>query len=129
MKRFVVAAVGILASGCASVVHQTTQQIPVKSDPPGASVTVACGDVANDAKLTTPTVITVHRKPDYCLIKLAKEGYKAAEFSLTRTMSGWYMGNILAGGIVGFIVDYANGAMWNRSPISVDVKMEQENRQ
>jgi hypothetical protein len=65
--------------GCASIVHQTTQQVPVKSEPAGAAVTVACGDVSNDPKLVTPTVVTVHRKPDHCVIGLSKDGYQPAE--------------------------------------------------
>lgn len=123
MKR--VASVMLLCSmGCASIVHQTTQQVPVKSDPPGAAITVACGDVANDPKLVTPATVTVHRKPDSCVIRLTKDGYQPSETSLTKSVSGWYAGNILLGGIIGLIVDAANGAMWNRAPHEVDVKLQ-----
>jgi hypothetical protein len=108
---------------CASIVHQTTQQVPVASNPPGAAVTVACGDVNNDPKLVTPTVVTVHRKPAHCSISLAKEGYEPANVDLRREMSGWYLGNVIFGGIIGLIVDAANGAMYNRLPNKVDVQL------
>jgi hypothetical protein len=112
--------------GCASIVHQTTQQVPVKSEPAGAAVTVACGDVNNDPKLVTPTVVTVHRKPDHCVIGLSKDGYQPTEVALRRSVSGWYVANLLIGGIVGFVVDAANGAMWNRSPAEIDVKLQEQ---
>ena len=125
MKRAVTTALlAVLCFNCASVVHQTTQQVPVKSDPPGAAVTVACGDVYNDPKLTTPTTVTLHRKPDICTLKLSKENYQEKELTFTKAVSGWYWGNILIGGIVGLIVDAANGAMFDRRPKDVDVKLE-----
>ncbi len=34
-------------------------------------------------------------------------------------MSGWYIANILIGGIIGFIVDAADGAMFNQSPSQI----------
>jgi hypothetical protein len=114
---------GMFFVGCASIVHQTTQQVPVKSEPAGAAITVACGDVYNDPKLVTPAVVTVHRKPNHCSISLAKSGYQPASVSLKKTMSGWYAGNILFGGIIGLIVDAANGAMNNRTPAAVDVTL------
>jgi hypothetical protein len=123
MKKTLAVMLAVLVSGCASIVHQTTQQIPVKSDPPGASVTVACGDVFNDPKLVTPTVVTVHRKSYACSIGLSKEGYEPSQIALARTLSGWYVANILFGGIIGFIVDAANGAMYNRTPGEVSVTL------
>ena len=111
--------------GCGSIIHQTTQEVPVKSEPAGAAVTVACGDVTNDPRLVTPAVVMVHRKPDHCTIALEKEGYQREEVSLRKTMSGWYIGNVLVGGIIGFIVDAANGAMWNRTPAEVNVTLKE----
>lgn len=122
MKNLVSFAAMLLV-GCASIVHQTTQQVAVKSNPSGAAVSVACGDVHNDPKLVTPTVVTVHRKPKQCTISLAKSGYQPAEVSLNRTMSGWYAANVLIGGIIGLIVDAANGAMYDRTPSAVDVQL------
>ena len=125
MKKLFTLMLVLPSIGCASIVHQTTQQVPVSSDPTGASVTVACGDVYNDPRLVTPAVVTVHRKPNHCMIGVAKEGYRRVDVNLKKTMSGWYAANLLIGGIIGFIVDGANGAMWNRVPDRVDVKLEQ----
>jgi hypothetical protein len=116
--------IALLSMNCGSIVHQTTQQVRLNSEPSGAAVTVACGDVNNDPKLLTPTVVTLHRKPSDCGIKLNKEGFAEKELKFARQMSPWYLGNILIGGIVGLIVDAANGAMWTRTP-PTDTKVEQ----
>lgn len=123
MKKLT-AVLALFAINCGTIVHQTTQQIPVKSDPPGAAVTVACGEVQNDPKATTPTNVMVHRKPDFCQISLTKEGFERMDVQLGKTMSALYLGNVLIGGIIGFIVDGVNGAMWNRKPDAVDVKLK-----
>lgn len=123
MKKLT-AVLALLAVNCSTIVHQTTQQIQVKSDPPGAAVTVACGEVHNDPKATTPTAVTVHRKPNFCQISLVKEGFAREDVQIGKSMSGLYLGNILIGGIIGLIVDAANGAMWNRTPAVVDVKLK-----
>ena len=118
-------AAALFTVNCSTIVHQTTQQVKVDSEPSGAAVTVMCGDVHNDPKLTTPAVVTLHRKPNLCSLKLAKEGYPEKEVKFAKTMSPWYLGNVLIGGIVGLIVDAANGAMWNRTPAGeVKVKLD-----
>ena len=124
MTKRLIALVLLASTGCASIAHQTTQQIPVDSTPQGAEISVACGDVHNDPKLVTPAVVTVHRKPDHCVIHLAKAGHQPATVSLTKSVSGWYFANVIVGGIVGFIVDAANGAMWNRRPEKVNATLE-----
>jgi hypothetical protein len=113
--KLVTCLIAILTMNCGTIVHQTTQQVHVTSEPAGAAVTVQCGDVNNDPKLLTPAVVTLHRKPEYCSIKLNKEGYAEKELKFGRQMSGWYLGNVIVGGIIGLIVDGANGAMWTRT--------------
>jgi len=106
------------------MVNHTTQQIPVASEPSGAAVRVDCGNVKNDPKLVTPAVVTVQRKADHCTIALEKRGYQPAEVKLEKSMSGWYLGNIVLGGFVGLIVDAANGSMYKRTPDKVQVTLK-----
>jgi hypothetical protein len=114
----------LFSVNCGTIVHQTTQSIPVISDPPGAAVKVACGEVENDANAVTPTTVEVHRKPEFCFISFEKEGYERADVKLGRKMSPLYLGNVIIGGIIGLIVDGVNGAMWNRTPHKVEVKLK-----
>ena len=113
----------LFSFGCASVAHQTTQMIPVTSDPSGAEVSVNCGKVTNEPNLVTPAMVRVQRKAQTCVISVAKEGYQAWTVELEKRMSGWYFGNIVLGGIPGFIIDAVDGAMYNRTPGVVDAKL------
>ena len=58
------------------------------------------------------------------MLRISKEGYRDQDVTFTKSMTPWYLGNVLLGGIVGFIVDAANGAMYDRKPAGVDVKLE-----
>lgn len=115
MKRFVSILVLVVSSvRCASIVHGSHQQIPVDSQPPGASVQVTCATGRFNAP-PTPSEITLKRNRADCSVSISKDGYHPAEFQLSRQVSGWYFGNILLGGVIGLIVDAADGAMFNQS--------------
>ena len=46
-------------------------------------------------------------------ITFTKDGYSSTTATISSTMDGWYIGNILFGGLIGIlIVDPATGAMW-----------------
>jgi hypothetical protein len=124
VRMIAVCLIALLTVNCSTIVHQTTQQVKVDSEPSGAAVTVSCGSVHNDPKLVTPAVVTLHRKPAFCSLKLAKDEYQDKEVAFTKSMSALYLGNVIFGGIIGLVVDAANGAMWNRNPGKVQVKLD-----
>ncbi|MCM3876863.1 MAG: hypothetical protein NEA02_10635 [Thermoanaerobaculia bacterium] len=113
----------VSASGCASVVHGTTQAVPVNSSPVGASVKVNCGKSVVTANTLTPTTVRLKRNAEPCNITLSKEGYEDASLVFLRSVSGWFWGNILIGGVVGMIIDGADGAIYNRSPESASLSL------
>lgn len=117
-------AVTVGASRCASIVHGTTQVVPVNSSPTGAEIKVDCGKAAGTAgSLKTPTTVTLRRSVEPCNITLSKEGYEDASMVFVRRMSGWFWGNIFIGGIIGMIIDGADGAIYNRAPEAVSVSL------
>lgn len=116
-----------LSAGCATVAP--TQRILVRSDPAGAAVTVECGDVKNDTQLLTPTVVQVHRAPDRCAVLLAKEGYQPVAVPLRKARSAWHFGNILVGLLTGRVPDTSNAPTQNRTPATIEVTLERDDRQ
>jgi hypothetical protein len=107
--------VGLMVAftGCASIVHGTRQSLRVESDPP-ASVKL---DGAIQG--TTPLTLRVSRKQSISQVELERPGCVTQAFKLEREFSGWYVGNIVFGGIIGLIVDASDGAMWNQYPDSL----------
>lgn len=108
-----------MTANCASIAHGTRQDISVQSNPVGADVVVKCAKDAPFNAPPTPTEITLKRNRGGCVIIVSKEGYEPRSFRLTRRLSGWYFANILIGGVIGLIIDAADGAMFNQSPSEI----------
>ncbi|WP_338877195.1 hypothetical protein WBJ53_16280 [Spirosoma sp. SC4-14] len=70
----------------------------------------------------TPMVVKLLRK-DTQAIKVEMEGYNPYEIVLTRKVDGWIAGNIIFGGLIGLIVDAADGAMYKLSPEQVRAEL------
>jgi hypothetical protein len=121
-----VATVAALTAGCASIVHSGPRSVPVASNPPGATVSIYDRDGNVVSKQTTPFVASLRTKYRYFSgqsyrMVFEMPGYSKSEVELRSTMSGWYWGNILFGGLVGMlIVDPNTGAMYNLAPNKVE---------
>ena len=116
-----------LESGCASIVHGGNRDIAVRSDPKGAYFEVfKDGSEVAVTSGTTPMTISLDPKGGYFRgqtyrLRFEMPGYQGAEVTLRPSMSGWYFGNILFGGLIGMvIVDPLTGSMWNLAPEEID---------
>jgi len=121
MKRIVilVGMVGVLlCSGCASIVSHSTWPVTINSSPSGATVTVKDNRGIEMQKAITPTTLMLRSSAGYFSpasysFQFEKEGYHPGSASLSAGINGWYIGNIIFGGLIGFlIVDPLTGAMW-----------------
>lgn len=112
----------VFSVGCASIGHGRYQQVAVNSSPSGASVIVDCGNGAQPAG-QTPTTVSLKRNAEPCKLNLSKEGYEDSSVVFAKAVSGWVWGNLLFGGIPGWIIDAADGAMYNRTPDSASVTL------
>lgn len=111
--------VAAMVSGCASIVHGSRQDIRVASSPSGAVVRVNLNNTAT----TTPGVINLSRKEIGYVLTFEKEGYKPVEVSLRRTIGGWLFGNIIFGGLIGIIIDFASGSAYKLTPAEVEIAL------
>jgi hypothetical protein len=77
----------------------------------------------------TPVTLTLNRgagyfRPQTYTVTLTKDGFAAKKLTFTGTVSGWYIGNILFGGLIGMLaVDPITGAMYT-FPASVSGTLE-----
>lgn len=119
MIRSLIVATSLVAlSGCASIFNGQTQSVAFKSEPDGANFTVTnrAGETIHTG--TTPATITLKRgagyfKSESYRVAYSKDGYAPREVMVTSTLSGWYIGNILVGGLIGMLgVDPATGGMY-----------------
>ncbi len=107
-----------LLSGCASIVSDSSYPVAISSTPPEAYFVVKNRSGVEVHSGTTPATVSLKSGNGYFssasyTVTLKKEGYEDKSFVIESSMDGWYIGNILIGGIIGFlIVDPATGAMW-----------------
>lgn len=108
----------LLTAGCASIVSKSNWPVNVTSSPPECRVTLKDKRGMEIFRGTTPTVITLPSSSgffsgaDYSLV-FEKEGFEPVTVTLSSELNPWYIGNILFGGIIGFlVVDPATGAMF-----------------
>ena len=106
-----------LLGGCATVMNGTNQDYRIASDPDGAKVTLS-----NGVECVTPCKVELRRGNDL-RADFAKEGHKPAYVLIQSKTGGATFGNILAGGVIGAVVDSSNGSNNFLSPRPLHVKM------
>jgi hypothetical protein len=117
MRASVLAFVGILVmlagSGCASIVSGRNQDVHITSNPPGAHVESETG-----VSVTTPGEITLVRNKPHTLVARYGDA-EPQQVELRSDLNGWVFGNILFGGIIGAVIDFASGASGKLTPDAV----------
>lgn len=91
--------------GCASIVSGTSQKVTFNSNPTGAKVITDTG-----LTLITPSTATLPKGKSIS-VKCEKEGYESQTQVIGTSFDGWFLGNIFFGGLIGMIIDAADGAM------------------
>ena len=124
MKHTVKALIGgsmvatIMLSSCATIFNRTQQPVSVSSTPSGLAYTVTDSAGQQVGKGMTPGSITLKTSDGYFKsasyqFTFKKGGKVVGTQTLTGTVSGWYFGNILLGGLIGMLaIDPLTGAMY-----------------
>lgn len=63
-------------------------------------------------------MVKLYRRNEH-LVNINLDGYTPYEITLHRNISGWFLGNILLGGIIGIAVDAVTGAIYTFSPKNI----------
>ena len=106
-----------LLSSCATIMHGTTEEVSINSNPSGADVIID-GSTAGQ----TPLIKDLKRK-NLHLVRIELEGYSPYELRLTRKVSGWVWGNIVFGGLVDLAVDAITGGLYKLDPTVITAEL------
>lgn len=107
-----------LFSGCASIVSTSTWPLTVDSTPKGAKVEITDVRGFNVYTGKTPATVLLKSGAGFFMkqsyqVRLSLDGYEDRIFPVDCTLNGWYIGNLVFGGVIGFlIVDPMTGAMY-----------------
>lgn len=110
-----------LASGCASVMSGTDQEITFDSNPSGAECTLTRHDEVL-ATVTTSEKIRVKKLKYDIYVSCTMEGFHTSTAHVNSGTQGSVFGNIILGGGIGWAIDSASGAD-NKYPEVVTVTM------
>jgi hypothetical protein len=106
-----------LINGCATIIHGTTQDVAITTDPSEADLLV---DGRENYK--SPAKITMKRKEDH-IVEVTKDGYQKETVNIKSVISGAVAGNIIAGGLIGWGIDAASGGQYRLVPEHVDLRL------
>lgn len=116
-------------SACATIVSHTNWPLAVQSDPSGAHVVITNRKGAQVFEGKTPTAMKLKSgsaffsKESY-VVTLTMNGYEPKKINVECKLNGWYIGNILFGGVIGFlIIDPATGAMYKLNTEGVEATL------
>jgi hypothetical protein len=124
VKRIILLATAAFAAttlgGCATVLNGTHTSYQTETQPKAASV-----KFSNGQSCTTPCKLEFRRK-DHLRADIALAGYKPTYVLIQSKLGGATFGNVIAGGIIGGVVDASNGASNRLSPSPLIVKLAPE---
>jgi len=124
-------AVSFFLTGCASIFSTSQYPVTIGSNPDQATITITNDKGKEIYKGKTPTTLTLKAGEAYfhgCsyTITFKKEGFEAQTATLQKELDGWFIGNILFGGLIGMlIIDPLTGAMW-KLPSDITVNLAEK---
>lgn len=125
----VIASIALITlAGCATIMGKSAPEtLNVRSTPDQAQVVITDESGAKIFEGKTPTSLPLEKKKGYFGgkkydVKISKEGYEDHIVTVDTKIGGWYVGNVLFGGLIGLlIIDPATGAMWTLDTNEVNV--------
>jgi len=113
--------VGLSLGACATIVKGTSESIAITTPPTsGANCTLSSGQ--RNWTMVSPGAVTVEKSKDDIQVRCTKPGWQDAVGNIPSNFEGWTVGNILIGGLIGFGIDAASGAI-NEYPHAFQVPM------
>lgn len=120
---FYLLGVSVLSSltSCATLMHGTYQSVGIASNPSNAYIWVDRNYVGN-----TPLIVGMSRNDNH-IVRVELEGYQPYEVVFSKQLSGWVLGNIIFGGVIGLAVDAVSGAIYKLTPDQIQAELYSNN--
>jgi hypothetical protein len=105
-------------AACASIVSDSKEVVTISSSPTAAQIAIADQSGVEVYRGTTPATVTLDASAGYFdgqayTVTFSKAGYDPTTVKVDSRINGWYVGNIVFGGFIGWlVVDPLTGAMW-----------------
>ncbi|MGI0135024.1 MAG: PEGA domain-containing protein [Candidatus Micrarchaeaceae archaeon] len=114
-KDLIVGAAALSMVGCATLIHGSSQTVPVTTDPPGASLSV------NEMEYVTPVDLSLDRNKGY-QVTASKSGYESQTIEIHSNFSAVSFVDLIF--IIPWAVDLADGASYTLTPESIQMTLK-----
>src|SRR5436190_22892161 len=123
MKRvnilFIAAIVSFAAGSCSTIVNGSRQAVTVNATPSSAKVYID-GELAG-----TGFAQAQLKRGKSHVIEVKHQGYRTAKVTTDNSITGWFWGNLICGGIPGGAVDLITGSAYDVDPNRIVVTLDQ----
>lgn len=116
--RYLLLFISLCVGGCATLIHGSTQEIEIASEPSEARVEVDGRPVGE-----TPTTAVLKRGQSY-LITIYSDGHEPYTTTLRNGRSYWTALNIFNLFLPGLLIDLSTGAYYSFEPGQIDAELE-----
>jgi len=116
-----IAALGVVVSGCATIIKGTSQSIAITTPPTsGAACTLSSRE--GNWTVVSPGVVTVEKSKEDIVARCIKPGWQDGVATIPSDFEGWTIANVIGFPIIGLGVDAATGAI-NEYPHAFQIPM------
>lgn len=132
VKSLLVILTAVSVVGCATIVSRSSWPLTVNTNPNGAQVEITDRNGLTVFKGSAPATVKLNSGAGFFVpqrynIKISQEGYEEKIVTVSCTINGWYLGNVIFGGLIGLlIVDPLSGAMYRLETNLVNVNLDQK---
>lgn len=120
-------------SSCATIFGRTSYPVSISTSPSDAAITITDRSGKEIYKGVSPATLKLASSAGYMKraeyqVRIKSPGYAEQILPISAHLNGWYIGNILIGGVIGMlIVDPASGAMYKLdNPSNINVHLLKE---
>lgn len=103
-------------ASCVSLMKGTQQTVTINANVEGAGVYLENAKIGE-----TPFVGKIKKNKE--AVTIEKKGYRTHTLSFSKSLEPMFWGNIITGGTLGSITDFATGAAYSYSPSSYQVEL------
>lgn len=119
-SKILLISVLVFSVSCSSIINGSLDQVEVKSSPEKAVVFVNGQELG-----PTPATLKLKRG-DVHLIEIKKDGYQPYRITTQNSLTGWFWGNLLCGGLIGMAVDLINGNAYDVEPKFISATLNKD---
>ena len=112
----------VLLAGCGTLFNGTDANMKVTASPDRATVVIKSQSGQVFYNGPAPTEVRLPKKETYT-VEISLAGYKTQTVAITQSVTGWFWGNFCFGDVIGMVIDFVTGGMWDLHPTEIDARL------